>query len=511
MVDTAPASAADRSGPARVPAADDPHIVSTSPATGAELARYPVADAAAVAAAVDRAREAGRWWAGLDFADRRRRLLRWRTRMAARLPELADLLCAETGKPTAEGVVEAAAAVTALDWAARHARRVLRPRRVRRALAALEDAARLEYRPYGVVGVIGPWNYPVLTPVNSIAYALAAGNAVVHKPSEVAPATGQWLADSFAEVAGEQPVLQTVHGAAGTGAALCRSGIDKLSFTGSTATARKVLAACSETLTPVTIEAGGKDAMIVDADANLDRAAEACAWGALTNAGQTCVGIERVYVVDSVYDDFLAKLVAGAGRITPGSGPEADIGPITTPAQLEVIRRHIDDALARGGTAVLGGAGAVRPPYVHPTILVDVPDDALAVREETFGPTLVVSRVADAQEGLARANATPYGLGGAVFGRRRARHLARGMRSGMVSVNDVIGFAAVPSLPWGGVGVSGIGRIRGDDGLREFSQAKSIVVRQAPSLLASRTFARTGRDIEKIVKAMQLLYGRRPR
>jgi acyl-CoA reductase-like NAD-dependent aldehyde dehydrogenase len=220
----------------------------------------------------------------------------------------------------------------------------------------------------------------VLTPVNSIAYALAAGNAVVHKPSEYAPAAGQWLSDSFAEVVGEQPVLQTVHGTAATGEALCRSGVDKLSFTGSTATARKVMAACADTLTPVSIEAGGKDAMIVDADADLDRAAEACVWGALTNAGQTCVGIERVYVVDGVYDEFLAKLVAGAGRITPGSGPEADIGPITTPAQLEVIRRHIDDALARGATAVLGGADAVRPPYVHPTVLVDVPDDSLAVR-----------------------------------------------------------------------------------------------------------------------------------
>src|SRR5947207_207185 len=195
----------------------------------------------------------------------------------------------------------------------------------------------------------------------------AAGNAVVFKPSEYTPAVGQWLVDRFAEVVPEQPVLQIVHGTGEVGAALCRSGVDKLAFTGSTATGRKVMAACAETLTPVLLECGGKDALIVDADADLDKAVSACVWGAMTNAGQTCVGLERVYVVDAVYEPFLTKLVKRAGDLKVGVDDGSDIGPITMPGQIDVIRRHIDDALSRGGRAVLGGAEAVRPPYVLPT------------------------------------------------------------------------------------------------------------------------------------------------
>jgi acyl-CoA reductase-like NAD-dependent aldehyde dehydrogenase len=491
--------------------AADGRLVSTSPATGEEVGRFPVADPAAVAAAVAAAREAGRWWAGLGYPERRRRLLRWRALVATRMTEIAALLRREAGKPEAEGIVETAAAIGDIDWAARHARRVLGPRRVRRVLPVAEAAAHLEYRPYGVVGVIGPWNYPVLTPVSSIVYALAAGNAVVHKPSEWTPAVGQWLADTFAEAVPERPVLQVVHGTGEVGAALCRAGVDKLSFTGSTATARRVMAACAETLTPVVLETGGKDALIVDSDADLDTAAQACVWGALTNAGQTCVGIERAYVAADVYDAFLSRVVARAGRLRVGADADADLGPITMPAQLDVIRRHIDDALARGGRAVLGGPAAVRPPYVHPTILVDVPPDALAVREETFGPTLVVTPVASMDEALRLANDTPYGLGGAVYGGRRALAVARRLRAGMVSVNDVLGFAGMSSLPWGGVGASGFGRLRGDDGLREFGRATSIVVRQAPSPLPSRTFDRTERDVARIVRLYRLRYGRAPR
>src|SRR5690606_24380974 len=261
------------------------------------------------------------------------------------------------------------------------------------------------------------------------------------------------------EVVPGPPVFQVVHGTGETGAALCRSGVDKLSFTGSTATAKQVMAACAETLTPVVLEAGGKDAMIVDTDADLDAAAEACVWGAFTNAGQTCVGIERAYVAAEVYDEVLSKVVARAAALTVGADGTADLGPIITPAQLAVVQRHIEDALDRGAKAVLGGREAVRPPYVHPTILVDVPPDALAAREETFGPTLVVQRVASMAEALRLANDTRYGLGGAVFGKRQAISVARALRSGMATVNDVLSFAGMSSLPWGGLGASGIGRL----------------------------------------------------
>ena len=367
--------------------------------TGAEVGRFPVLAAPAVAATVARARTAAAWWGELGFAGRRERLLRWRTVMTKRIPELLAIMHAEGGKPTADALIECVAAIDHIAWAARHAKKVLGPRRIRGTIMLPEFAALLEYQPFGVVGVIGPWNYPVLTPMGSIAYALAAGNAVVFKPSEYTPAVARWYVDRFAEVVGEQPVLQIVYGDGRAGEQLVRSGVDKVAFTGSPATGKKIMAACADTLTPVLIEGGGKDAMIVDTDADLDAAASACVWGAMTNAGQTCVGIERVYVAEGVYDSFVDKVVERAARIRVGAEPDSDIGPITMPGQLDVIRRHIDDAIARGGRALIGGPEAVQPPFVHPTVLVDVPEDAAAVREETFGPTVTITRVAERRGG----------------------------------------------------------------------------------------------------------------
>ncbi|MEU7801779.1 aldehyde dehydrogenase family protein [Micromonospora arborensis] len=490
-----------------LPVIEADRLISTSPATGAEAGRFPVASEADVRQAVDRARAAGEWWAGLGFTGRRERMLRWRALLAKRIEQLAEVVHVEGGKPIADAIVEIVTAIEHIDWAARNASRVLGPRRVRSRLILAEFSGHLEYQPHGVVGVIGPWNYPVFTPIGSAAYALAAGNAVVLKPSEYTPAVGQWLVDSFAEVVPEQPLFTAVHGLGDVGAALCRSGVDKLAFTGSTATARKVMAACAETLTPVLIEGGGKDAMIVDSDADLDAAAEACVWGGMTNAGQTCIGIERVYAVDSVFDAFVDKVVARAGQLTVGA-EGSDIGPITMPRQLDVIRGHIDAAIASGGRAVLGGPSAVQPPYVHPTVLVDVGEESAAVREETFGPTLTINRVRDADEGVTRANALPYGLGGSVFGRRRAVSIARRLRSGMASINSTLTFAGMSTLPFGGVGDSGFGRIHGEDGLREFGRAKAITRRRARSLLPSMTFERTPTDVARLVKAIKVMYGR---
>ena len=263
------------------------------------------------------------------------------------------------------------------------------------------------------------------------------------------------------------------------------------------------MAACAETLTPVLIEGGGKDAMIVDADADVEAAADAAVWGGMINAGQTCAGVERVYVAAPVYDAFVEKVAAKARTLTVGTGPSADIGPITMPAQVAIIRRHIDDALARGGRAVVGGPDAVRPPFVHPTVLVDVPEEAAAVQDETFGPTLTVTRVDSAEQGVELANASRYGLGGAVFGKARALALARRMRTGMVSINGVLTFAGFPALPFGGVGDSGFGRIHGDDGLREMTRPKSITRRRMRSALPTTSFTRRPwqtRTLERIVR-----------
>ncbi|MQA94025.1 MAG: aldehyde dehydrogenase family protein [Streptosporangiales bacterium] len=486
-------------------------FTSLNPANGEVVGEFPAMDASAVHAAVDRAHEAATWWSGLTPKQRRSRLMAWKARLVQGMEELAGLVHRETGKPAEDALLEIILAVVHLDWAAKNAHRVLRSRRVPGGIIAMNMKATVEYQPLGVVGVIGPWNYPVFTPMGSIAYALAAGNAVVFKPSEYTPAVGKWIVDSFADATGGHPVLQLVTGKGATGAALAGADVGKIAFTGSAATAKKVMAACAERLTPIVAECGGKDAFIVDADADLDAAADAAVWGAMSNAGQTCVGVERIYVVEGVYDAFVAKLTAQAEHLSPGDGERASYGPITMPSQLTIIERHIDDALARGATALVGGKGSVRAPYVDPVVLADVPEDSAAVTEETFGPTITVAKVRDADEAVRRANAGSYGLAGTVFAgqARRAREIARRMRSGMTAINSVISFASIPALPFGGVGESGFGRIHGADGLREFTRPKAIsALRFTLPGTNLTSFNRGAGDVKRVVGMVRLLHGR---
>src|SRR5215471_15952856 len=324
---------------------------SLNPATSEPIATFPIFGEEEVKAAVARAREAAAWWSGIGWKERQGLLLAWKSHLMRYIMRLAELVHAETGKPVPDAQLEILLAIVHIDWAAKNARKVLGPKRVRSGIVAINQASTVEYHPLGVVGVIGPWNYPVFTPMGSIAYALAAGNAVLFKPSEFTPAVGGWLVSSFADVVPEHPVLQLVTGAAGTGDALARSAVDKISFTGSSATARKVMAACAENLTPMIAECGGKDAFLVGADANLDAAADAAAWGAVSNAGQTCIGVERVYVVEAVYHTFLEKLAERLAGTRPGDDRESTYGPMTRPAQADVVEDHVADALARGGRA----------------------------------------------------------------------------------------------------------------------------------------------------------------
>ncbi|MDR3032388.1 MAG: aldehyde dehydrogenase family protein [Kitasatospora sp.] len=482
-----------------------------NPATGEVIASFPVCGPDEVDAAVRRAREAAAWWAGLGAKERRVRLLAWKSYLTRYIGRLSELVHQETGKPLGDAKLEILLAILHLDWAAKNASKVLGPRRVRSGLVSLNQASLLEYQPLGVVSVIGPWNYPVFTPMGSIAYALAAGNAVIFKPSELTPAVGDWLVRSLNEVMPEHPVLQLVTGMGDTGAVLARSGVDKIAFTGSTATARKVMAAAAENLTPMIAECGGKDAMLVDADADLAAAADAAAWGAMSNAGQTCVGIERVYVVGGVYHSFLEKLRERVAAIRPGADREADYGPRTMAAQIDVIEGHVADALARDSRPAIGGLGSIRAPYVEPVILTGVPEESRAVTEETFGPTVTVTKVADLDEGVRLANGGRYGLGSAVYAKNRKRALdaARALRTGMTAINSVIAFAGVPTLPFGGVADSGFGRIHGADGLREFARAKAITRQRMKPPVNLTTFARTDKDMDKIVALVTLLHGRR--
>ncbi len=487
---------------------DQATFESLDPRTGETVGKHPIHGAEHVGQVVTDARQAQKWWSDLGFSARKQRLDAWRKVLVRRLDELAGLICAETGKPIDDARLEIVLVIDHLHWAASKAEAVLRRRRVPSGLLMSNQISTVEYLPYGVIGVIGPWNYPAFTPMGSIAYALAAGNAVVFKPSEFTPGVGEWLADTFAEIVPEQPVLRVVTGFADTGAALCTSDVDKIAFTGSTETGKRVMAACARNLTPVLVECGGKDALIVDADADVSAAADAAVWGAMANAGQTCVGVERVYVVDAVADRFIEMVAERARRLRPGGEPRADLGPMTMPAQVDVIRRHIDDALQRGARAVVGGSHSVRPPFVEPVVLTDVPADADGIVEETFGPTIAVTRVSDVDEGVRQANATRYGLGAAVFSRSHGAELARRLRAGMVSVNSVIAFAAVPSLPFGGVGDSGFGRIHGADGLREFARPQSVTRSRFRALLNPMTFRRSPRTVRRMVRLVRLVRGR---
>ncbi|HEY0815118.1 MAG TPA: aldehyde dehydrogenase family protein [Pseudonocardia sp.] len=481
-----------------------PTFTSLDPRSGDIVGTHPVYDDAAVEAAVARGVEAARWWSGIGFDGRAKRLLEWKKALVRSIDWLATTIVDETGKPFDDARLELALAVEHLDWAARHAEKTLGSRRVRPGLLMANQAATLSYAPLGVVGVIGPWNYPVFTPMGSISYALAAGNAVVFKPSELTPGVAVQLADSLAEIVEGHPVLQAVTGFAETGAALCRApGVAKIAFTGSTATAKRVMATCAETLTPVVVECGGKDPLLVDADANLAAAADAAVWGAMSNAGQTCVGVERVYVHEKVADAFTARVVAKAGALRADA-----FGPMTLPEQVDVVRAHLDDALARGGRAVVGGPGSVRPPYVDPVVLVDVPEDSRAVTEETFGPLMVINRVRDMDEAVERANGTGYGLGATVFAKKRGAEIATALRCGMVSVNSVIAFAGIPALPFGGVGASGFGRIHGEDGLREFTSPRAVARQRFALPIAVTSFRRTARGMAALLGIVRLRHGR---
>ena len=480
-----------------------PTFASLDPRDGTVLAEYPIAGPEEVALAVERARAAARWWAAQGPRGRREWLLEYKRAISARAGELASLISAETGKPDEDATLEVLLAVSHLEWAAKNANKVLRRRSVSAGLLMSNQAAYVEYQPFGVVGAIGPWNYPAFTPMGTLSYAMAAGNAVVFKPSELTPGVGVWLSEVWDSLGASQPLIQTITGDGSTGAALCKSGVDKLAFTGSAATGRKVMAACAETLTPVVIEGGGKDAVLIDKDANLDVAADQTVFGAMGNAGQTCAGVERIYVHKDVHEAFVHKFTAKVRALQPGTSVTSSYGPMTLPAQVDIIRRHVKDAIARGGKAVLGGEESVGERIVEPVVLVDVPEDSTAITEETFGPTVVINKVNDLEEAVEKANAVNYGLGGAIFtkDRKRGLALAETLDAGMVSINSFLAFAGIAALPFGGSGDSGFGRIHGADGLREFARPRSITVEKFAAPLNLMTMTRKPRDI-KIVKWM---------
>ena len=481
---------------------------SHNPVTGEPIGNYTIHSAKEVSETVDYARHASVAWVSLGFPGRKRVLLAWSTYIIKNIDQIAALVSLETGKPISDAKLEASLAVSHIGWAARHAEDIMRNSyRAPGALMA-NVSATVERSPVGVVGVIGPWNYPIFTPVGSIAYALAAGNTVVFKPSEYTPGVGVWLEESFNAIAPFADIFTTITGLAETGNALCTSAIDKLSFTGSTRTAKLVAAACAVNLTPLVAECGGKDPVIVASDADLNRAVDATMWSAMANAGQSCIGAERVYVDEKVADLFISKAVALAESIHAGAPGDGNYGPATMPSQLSVISSHIKAAIKDGGRFAYGSLKSVEPPFVQPVILVDVPETSAAIREETFGPIIIINRVASMKEAIELSNASRYGLGANVWSKRQGKKIASQLHCGMVAINSTFSFAAISSVPFGGVKDSGYGRVHGPEGLLEYTYPRTVVRTRFNIPFKFLSFKRRAKDDKLVIKATKILKGR---
>ena len=491
-----------------MPQSKDATFESLNPATGEVLGIYPQQNESEVRSAVASARSASEQWRAIGFYGRRKILLKWSDYILSHIDELTSLVSLETGKPVSDAKLEAALAAGHIAWAARHAESVMRTSHRSPGLLMANMSATVERSPVGVVGVIGPWNYPVFTPLGSIAYALAAGNTVVFKPSEYTSGVGQYLAQTFVDSSLMNDVFICITGLGETGKFLCESGVDKLAFTGSTRTAKIVAATCASQMTPVVLECGGKDPVIVAHDADIKRAADATVWSAFSNAGQTCIGAERVYVDERVADQFIAKVLEIARDIRPGAPGEGKYGPTTMPKQLPIIQSHIDDAIAKGAKVLMGGSDSVKAPFVEPVILADVPEDSIAMTEETFGPTIAINRVKDMAEAIALTNASRYGLGASVWSKRGGKKIASQLETGMVAINSVISFAAVDAVPFGGVKDSGYGRIHGPEGILEFTYPRTVVRARFQLPIAFTSFSRTLGNDKLIVRLTKLLKGR---
>ena len=482
---------------------------SLNPATGEVVGIFPVTTAKEVDDCVARAQAASVRWSVLSFRKRLIVLRDWASLLTREIDNAAELIHRETGKPLSDAKLEVAISIEHISWAAKFAPKVLSPQNRPSGLLMFNMASQVQRVPFGVVGVIGPWNYPMFTPMGSIAYALAAGNTVVFKPSEYTPAIGAWLGETFSRIAPFADILTVVTGTPETGIALTESAVGKISFTGSTRTAKKVAATCAERMTPVVLECGGKDPVLVDRDADIKKAAEVTLWHAMANAGQSCIGAERVYVHQEVADQFTREIVEMASQIKAGYEDGANYGPATMPSQLKVIKAHIDDAVKRGGVFLLGDKNSVKDGYVQPVILCNVPEESKAMTEETFGPTLVINTVRHMDEAVDLANNTSYGLGAAVWSKKNGKKIASLLNCGMVSINSAFSFAAIGSVPFGGVKDSGYGRIHGAEGLLEFTFPRTVVKTRFNIPLQFTTFQRTGFADKTIMRLVNLLHRRR--
>ena len=457
-------------------------LVSTNPATGEVLAELPCATAEEVQAAVESARRAQPGWQATSVAKRIEVLRKFQAVLRDSTLEIAQLICREAGKPTAEAIsTEVLVVLDAAEFTMRTIHRFLRDQPVPHGnLAMKTKRGTLAREPYGVIGIISPWNYPFSTPAVETLAALATGNAVVIKPSEFTPMAALELQKLMLASGLHPDLLQVVVGEGPTGAALIESGVDKLIFTGSVATGKRVGEAAARRLLPVVLELGGKDPMIVLGEVDLDVATSGALWGAFMNAGQTCLSVERCYVHRSIYGPFLQKMVEKIGRLRVGNGlnSEVEMGPLIHERQVSIVEAHVDDAIRRGARLLAGGKRLpeLGPNFYAPTLLADVTTEMRVMREETFGPVLPVAPFDSDEEAVDLANDGEFGLAASVWtkDRKRGEAMARQIKAGTVMVNDMISCFGISEAPHGGFKQSGIGRTHGEMGMAEMVQVKYI-------------------------------------
>ncbi|HJZ84140.1 MAG TPA: aldehyde dehydrogenase family protein [Polyangia bacterium] len=489
-------------------------IVVRNPATGEILGQVPDQDPEQVRAAVKRARAAQPAWAALSVSERARRVRALQARIVSHTDEIADLLSRECGKTRQEALMmEVVGTCDLAGYFCKRAPAILAPERIPLHLM-LHRRSDLHFLPRGVIGIISPWNFPFAIPMGETIMALLAGNAVVLKPSEVTPLIALLSKQQY-DASGLPPDLfQVVTGRGGAGAALIDAGIDMCIFTGSTATGRKVAAACGERLIPCTLELGGKAPALVCADADVERTANALIWGAFANAGQVCVSVERAYVHQAVYDELLEKLVERTRKLRQGAPTGADMpdcGSMTWERQIEIVEQRVKSALAAGARALLGGRR--RPGaglFYEPTVLVDCKQDMEVMRKEIFGPVLPIMKVRDEEEGIRLANDSELGLMAYVFtgDRKKGVRLAERLEAGTVMVNDVLSTYAAPETPWGGIKQSGIGRTHSAQGLRDLCITRHINVdRIRPPRRDPFWYPYSDKAYQRMLKLTKFLFG----
>ena len=467
-----------------------PKIESVNPATGELLREFECMGEGEVQAAVERARAAQLAWADLGLRRRIAVLREFQAKLYAKKSEIAAAIMREVGKPLVEALVtEVLVVLDATRFLIENAWGLLRDESVPHGnLATKLKSGWLVREPHGVIGIISPWNYPFSIPATETLAALVAGNAVVLKPSELTPLVALELASLLHAAGVPEDVFQVVVGDGPTGAALLRSPIDKLVFTGSVATGKRIAAAAAERLLPVVLELGGKDPMLVLDDADLDVASSAAVWGAFVNAGQACLSVERCYVHRSMYDSFAKACAEKTKQLRVGNGmdSETDVGPMIQERQVRIVESHVEDAKARGARVLAGGSRLpeLGPNFYAPTVLVGVTQDMRIMREETFGPVLPVMACNDDDEAVRLANDSDYGLAASVWtrDRKRGERLARRIHAGTVMVNDVISCFGISEAPHGGVKASGVGRTHGRFGLDEMVRVKYLDIDLMPGM-----------------------------